>query len=326
MSEILLDDDLAEIAEFGVEIVHLEEHDYPEDGEEHKFDMKHINRVSRVFRDPEKMRTAFESDGVVRCMDGGTEGGLRMAGSGILLPRAQLALPKNHPMADFFREFGIELTGESEAVLLPNDYYLGILRKSVEKKVIRGISAHAECGAANLDLGEIFKKIGVSEDVVKRMISDPRWQSVVDAHAKFFSETLAKKLNLSPSADDWIPIGKMSRKSHKHVEEAFYIDLIGGTRPGVAFDSSKLVGEVPNGFTIHPAISDWENVFHRIEISLDIAKVGHRFSVENPFVIFIINDPAKGKVAPEFLNGIKKAVQKFGKHVIIKQVTPNFGD
>ncbi|MFH0834059.1 MAG: hypothetical protein V2A63_01560 [Patescibacteria group bacterium] len=323
MSETLDYDLLSEeFKEFGKAVVVLNEHDYPEDGE-HKFDMKHINRVSRVFRNPEKMREAFKSDGVVRCMDGGTEGGLRMAGSGILLPRAKFVLPKNHPMAAFFQEFGVELTGESAEVLLPNDHYLSILQDKVEEGIIKGISAHAECGAANLDLGEIFQKIGVPEEVVKKMTSDQRWQSVVDAHAKLFSETLAKKLGVPYS---WIPLDDMSRKSHKHVEEAFYVDLIGGTRPGVAFDSSKLVGEVPNGFTIHPAISDWENIFHRIEISLDIAKVGKRFSPENPFVVFLIDDPQKSQVTPEIIAGIKKAVKKFGNHVIIKQVAPNFGD
>ncbi|MFA6458066.1 MAG: hypothetical protein WCV72_01600 [Patescibacteria group bacterium] len=304
--------------EFGEGSVFLSQKDYPEEGQ-HDFDMKRINRISQVFHKPE-IKEAFKSDGIVKCMDGGTEGGLRMAGSGILLPRKQLALPRNHPMADFFQGFGIELTGESEKVLLPDEDYLDILRDLTLKNIIKGISAHAECGAANGDLGRVFQALGVAPQVVAAMMADSRWQSVVDAHAAFFSETLANELKVNYS---WIPLEGMSRESHGHKEEAFYVDLIGGTRPDVAFDSSKLQDEVPNGFTIHPALSDWTNVFHRIEISLGIAKVEKRFTPQNPFVVFIIDDPLHSRVTKEIIQGIKNATKKFGDCVVIKQVAPN---
>lgn len=302
-------------------VIVLSEGDYS--GDQHEFDMKRIKDIEQVFDDPEKIGEAFKSDGVVRCMDGGTEGGLRMAGSGILLPREKLALPKNHPMAAFFQKFGVELIGESEAVLLPNKDYLNILHEKVQQGIIKGISAHTECGAANGDLGRILKSMNIKEEIVAAMVKDSQWQSVVDAHAKLFSETLALELGVDYS---WIPLEQMTRKSHKHVEEAFYVNLIGGSRPDVAFNSSKLRNDVPNGFTLHPDLSDPKNTFHRIEISLDIAKVAERFSPQNPFLIVIIDDNKNPRANDEMIAGTTKAVQKFGDRVIIKKVAANLGD
>ncbi len=275
------------------------------------------DEILKVF-ESSKIREAFENnDGVVRCMDGGIDGGLQMAGSGILLPRKNLTLSAKHPACEFFEKFGIQLSDDLDKVLLPNEDYLRILKELKEKNIVTGVSAHEDCGAAGKDLERILKAMKVPVEKIDEMKSAGGWQEVVNQHAKFFSTILAEALEASCL---WIPIEKMDRELNNNTEQAFYIDCIGGKQPDFAFDKSKT--NLPNGFTIHPELSDWENIFDRLEKSLDIAHVAERFSTENPFQIILIDDSEK-PVSDEILTGVKQAVAKCADCVVVKRVTPN---
>jgi DNA-binding Lrp family transcriptional regulator len=291
--------------------------DYPDP--ENQLTAQQINRVTLVFKDAELMEEAFKSDGVVRCMDGGTEGGLRMAGSGILLPRKKLAFP-NLPHYKFLQKYGVKPEGAAETAFELEGVYSERLKKLVDQGVVKGISAHEECGAAKGDFERVLRASGIKDDDTIGEILTQTPQFVIDEHARAFSRTLAQVLGVP---DPYIPMKEMSREAHGHKEEAFYIDLIGGTRPGVAFDSGKCPG-LPNGFTIHPALSDWKQVFDRLKISMGIAKVDQHFSKEKPFLVVLIVDPKQpGAVTPEIISGIHKATEKYKDRIVIRQVAPN---
>ena len=271
-----------------------------------------------ILSSSESVEAFHENDGIVRCMDGGTEGGLRIAGSGNLLERDKVVFPAGHPAAEFLGKFGVEVSNEPTEVLLPKEKYLGQLKKLVESGVIKCISAHTECGAGGVDFENILRAMNVSAEKIAEMKADAGWQSAVDAHVELFSGALAKAIETDYL---WIPLDKMSRESHGHIEEAFFVDFVGGKKPEIAFDSRK-ISELPNGFTTHPALSDWSNVLDEIEISTGIAKVADKFSPENPFVILLIDDADNPQVTDEMIAEIEKRVEPVRKNVEIKVVSP----
>ncbi|MCP4976305.1 MAG: hypothetical protein GY931_09115, partial [Maribacter sp.] len=151
-------------------------------------------------------------------------------------------------------------------------------------------------------------------------------QRVIEEHAKLFSKTLSIKLNIP---DHHIHEEHMERLSTVHKEKIVYIDLVGGTDPDLAFGFRKM--ELPNGFILHPFLSNWENIYHRIEITMSIVFSAHgrgaNFDKENPFFIVLIDHPVYQIIEknPGIAHEIQNHIDKlgFGDRVLIHKVTPN---
>jgi hypothetical protein len=167
--------------------------------------------------------------------------------------------------------------------------------------------------------------VGIPADIVKKILSHLP-QRVIEEHAKLFSKTLSIKLNIS---DNYIPDKQMERLSDIHKEKVVYIDLIGGTDPDLAFGFRKM--ELPNGFILHPFLSNWENIYDRIEINMSIVFSSHgrgdHFDKENPFFIVLIDHPVYQIIEnnPEIAQEIQRRIDKLHLEdcVLIHKVTPN---
>ena len=151
-------------------------------------------------------------------------------------------------------------------------------------------------------------------------------QRVIEEHAKLFSKTLSIKLNIP---DHHIYDEHMERLSTVHKEKVVYIDLVGGTNPDLAFGFRKM--ELPNGFILHPFLSNWENIYNRIEITMSIVFSAHgrgdNFDKENPFFIVLIDHPVYQIIEknPEITQEIQDRIDKhgLGDRILIHKVTPN---
>ena len=162
-------------------------------------------------------------------------------------------------------------------------------------------------------------------DIVKKILSRLP-QRVVEEHAKLFSKTLSIKLNIP---DNHISDEHMERLSDIHKEKIVYIDLIGGTDTDLAFGFRKM--ELPNGFILHPFLSNWENIYNRIEITISIVFSAHgrgaNFTEENPFFIVLIDHPVYQIIEknPEITQEIQNRIDKLdlGDRILIHKVTPN---
>ena len=167
--------------------------------------------------------------------------------------------------------------------------------------------------------------VNIPADIVEKILSHLP-QRVIEEHAKLFSKTLSIKLNIP---DEHSHDKQMERLSTVHKEKVVYIDLIGGTDPDMAFGFRKL--ELPNGFILHPFLSNWENIFNRIEINLSIVFSAHGrgayFDKENPFFIVLIDHPIYQIIEknPEIAQEIQDLIVKLGfkDRVLIHKVTPN---
>ncbi len=134
------------------------------------------------------------------------------------------------------------------------------------------------------------------------------------------------KLNIP---DDNIPDEQMERLSTVHKEKIVYIDLIGGTDPDLAFGFRKM--ELPNGFILHPFLSNWENIYNRIEITISIVFSSHgrgaNFNKENPFFIILIDHPIYKIIEknPGIIQEIQDRIENLGfkDRIVIHKVTPN---
>jgi hypothetical protein len=169
------------------------------------------------------------------------------------------------------------------------------------------------------------EEVDIPADIVEQILSHLP-QRVIEEHAKLFSKTLSIKLDIP---DDHIPDEHMERLSTVHKEKIVYIDLIGGTDEDLAFGFRKM--ELPNGFILHPFLSNWENIYNRIEINLSIVFSihgrGDNFSKENPFFIVLIDHPVYKIIEknPEITQEIQERIVKLGLEgrVLIHEVTPN---
>ena len=89
--------------------------------------------------------------------------------------------------------------------------------------------------------------------------------------------------------------------------------------------------ELPNGFILHPFLSNWENIYNRIEINMSIVFSAHgrgaHFDNENPFFIVLIDHPVHQIIEnnPEITQEIQDRINKLdlGDRVLIHKVTPN---
>ncbi len=275
----------------------------------------------------------LKNDGEVVCMDGGIVGNhLHMAGSGILLPRNAYGVP-NDPTYQILQRLcfqaGYKLPLSQDVdILLPENEYIDNFESLRDRGIVKSIASHENCGAAKEDIKRILlnsEAVDIPADIVEKILSNLP-QRVIEEHAKLFSKTLSIKLNIP---DHHISDEHMERLSTIHKEKIVYIDLIGGTDPDLAFGFRKM--ELPNGFILHPFLSNWENIFNRIEINMSIVFSaqgrGDNFTKENPFFIVLIDHPVYQIIEknPEISQEIQSRIEKcgLGDRVLIHKVTPN---
>jgi hypothetical protein len=275
----------------------------------------------------------LKNDGKVVCMDGGIVGNhLHMAGSGILLPRKAYGVPYNITYQILQRlcsqaGYNLPLSLDLD-ILLPENKFIKNFQSLRDRGIVKCISSHENCGAAKEDIKRILlnaEEVDIPADIVEQILSHLP-QRVIEEHAKLFSKTLSIKLDIP---DDHIPDEHMERLSTVHKEKIVYIDLIGGTDEDLAFGFRKM--ELPNGFILHPFLSNWENIYNRIEINLSIVFSihgrGDNFSKENPFFIVLIDHPVYKIIEknPEITQEIQERIVKLGLEgrVLIHEVTPN---
>ncbi len=214
--------------------------------------------LNDIFAHPLILHAFLKNDGEVVCMDGGIVGNhLHMAGSGILLPRKAYRLP-NDPTYQILQRlcsqegYKLPLSHDIDT-LLPENKYIDHLQSLRDRGIVRSISSHQNCGAAKEDIKRILlntEDVDMPADVVEKILTHLP-QRVIEEHAKLFSKTLSIKLNIP---DHHIHDEQMERLSEIHKEKIVYIDLIGGTDPDLAFGFRKM--ELPNGFILHPFLSD----------------------------------------------------------------------
>jgi hypothetical protein len=286
-----------------------------------------------LFAHPLILHAFLKNDGKVVCMDGGIVGNhLHMAGSGILLPRKAYGVPHNITYQILQRlcsqaGYNLPLSLDLD-ILLPENKYIKNFQSLRDRDIVRCISSHENCGAAKEDIKRILlnaEEVDIPADIVEQILSHLP-QRVIEEHAKLFSKTLSIKLNIP---DDHITDEHMERLSTIHKEKVVYIDLIGGTDEDLAFGFRKM--ELPNGFILHPFLSNWENIYNRIEINLSIVFSVHgrgdNFSKENPFFIVLIDHPVYKIIEknPEITQEIQERIVKLGLEgrVLIHEVTPN---
>ncbi len=289
--------------------------------------------LNDLFAHPLILHAFLKNDGKVVCMDGGIVGNhLHMAGSGILLPRKAYGIPHDPTyqiLQQLCSQAGYNLPFSHDIdILLPENKYIENLQSLCGRGIIRCISSHENCGAAKEDIKRILvntEAVDIPADIVEMILSRLP-QRVIEEHGKLFSKTLSIKLNIP---DDHIPDEHMERLSSIHKEKIVYIDLIGGTVQDLAFGFRKM--ELPNGFILHPFLSNWENIYNRIEINLSIVFSAHgrgaHFDKENPFFIVLIDHPVYQIVEknPEIVQEIQERIDKLGLEgrVLIHKVTPN---
>ena len=289
--------------------------------------------LNDLFAHPLILHAFLKNDGKVVCMDGGIVGNhLHMAGSGILLPRKAYGVPHNITYQILQRicsqaGYNLPLSLDLD-ILLPENKFIKNFQSLRDRGIVKCISSHENCGAAKEDIKRILlnaEEVDIPADIVEQILSHLP-QRVIEEHAKLFSKTLSIKLNIP---DDHIPDEHMERLSTVHKEKIVYIDLIGGTDEDLAFGFRKM--ELPNGFILHPFLSNWENIYNRIEINLSIVFSihgrGDNFSKENPFFIVLIDHPVYKIIEknPEITQEIQERIVKLGLEgrVLIHEVTPN---
>ncbi len=289
--------------------------------------------LNDLFAHPLILHAFLKNDGKVVCMDGGIVGNhLHMAGSGILLPRKAYGVPHNITYQILQRicsqaGYNLPLSLDLD-ILLPENKFIKNFQSLRDRGIVKCISSHEHCGAAKEDIKRILlnaEEVDIPADIVEQILSHLP-QRVIEEHAKLFSKTLSIKLNIP---DDHIPDEHMERLSTVHKEKIVYIDLIGGTDEDLAFGFRKM--ELPNGFILHPFLSNWENIYNRIEINLSIVFSVHgrgdNFSKENPFFIVLIDHPVYKIIEknPEIAQEIQGRIVKLGLEgrVLVHEVTPN---
>lgn len=289
--------------------------------------------LNDLFANPLILHSFLKNDGKVVCMDGGIVGNhLHMAGSGILLPRNAFGIPHDPTyqiLQHLCSQAGYKLPSSHDIdILLPEDKFIENFRSLRDRGIVKCISSHENCGAAREDIKRILlntDKVDIPVDIVEKILSLLP-QRIIEEHAKLFSKTLSIKLNIP---DDHITDEHMERLSTVHKEKIVYIDLIGGTDPDMAFGFRKM--ELPNGFILHPFLSDWENIYNRVEINLNIVFSAHgrgaHFDKENPFFIVLIDHPVYQIIEknPKIPQEIQERIVKLGLEgrVLIHKVTPN---
>ncbi|MHC4269436.1 MAG: hypothetical protein ACYSTS_13330 [Planctomycetota bacterium] len=289
--------------------------------------------LNDLFAHPLILHAFLKNDGEVVCMDGGIVGNhLHMAGSGILLPRKVYGFP-NDPTYQIIQQlcsqagYNISLSHDMD-ILLPENEFIKNFQSLRDRGIVKCIASHQNCGAAKEDIKRILLKtetVDLPADTIKKILNQLP-QRVIEEHAKLFSKTLSIKLNIP---DKHIFDESMERLSAIHKEKNVYIDLIGGTDPDLAFGFRKM--ELPNGFILHPFLSNWENIYNRIEITMSIVFSAHgrgaHFNKENPFFIVLIDHPVYQIIEknPGIAQEIQNRIEKLGlkDRVLIHKVTPN---
>ncbi len=289
--------------------------------------------LNDLFANPLILHAFLKNDGKVVCMDGGIVGNhLNMAGSGILLTRKAYGIPHDPTyqiLQQLCSQAGYKLPFSHDIdILLPEDKFIENFQSLRDRDIVRCISSHENCGAAKEDIKRILLNtdtVDIPADIVEKILSRLP-QRIIEEHAKLFSKTLSIKLNIPA---DHITDEHMERLSTIHKEKVVYIDLIGGTDSDMAFGFRKM--ELPNGFILHPFLSNWENIYNRIEINLSIVFSAHgrgaHFDKENPFFIVLIDHPVYQIIEqnPEIVQEIQERIDKLGLEgrVLIHEVTPN---
>ncbi len=289
--------------------------------------------LNDLFANPLILHAFLKNDGKVVCMDGGIVGNhLHMAGSGILLPRKAYGIPHDPTyqiLQQLCSQAGYKLPFSHDIdILLPKDEFIENFQSLRDRDIVRCISSHENCGAAKEDIKRILLNtdtVDIPADIVEKILSRLP-QRIIEEHAKLFSKTLSIKLNIP---DNHIADEHMERLSTIHKEKIVYIDLIGGTDEELAFGFRKM--ELPNGFILHPFLSNWENIYNRIEINLNIVFSAHgrgaNFDKKNPFFIVLIDHPVYQIIEknPKIPQEIQERIVKLGLEgrVLIHKVTPN---
>ncbi len=289
--------------------------------------------LNDVFAHPLILHAFLKNDGKVVCMDGGIVGNhLHMAGSGILLPRKAYGIPHDPTyqiLQQLCSQAGYKLPFSHDIdILLPENKFIENFQSLRDRGIVKSIASHENCGAAKEDIKRILLNtdtVDIPADIVEKILSHLP-QRVIEEHAKLFSKTLSIKLNIP---DHHIHDEQMERLSTVHKEKVVYIDLVGGTNPDLAFGFRKM--ELPNGFILHPFLSNWENIYNRIEITMSIVFSAHgrgaNFTEENPFFIVLIDHPVYQIIEknPEITQEIQNLIDKLGlgDRVLIHTVTPN---
>ncbi|ODS30372.1 MAG: hypothetical protein SCARUB_04516 [Candidatus Scalindua rubra] len=289
--------------------------------------------LNDVFEHPLILHAFWGNDGKVVCMDGGIVGNhLHMGGSGILLPRKKYGIPTD-PIYQIIQQlcsqegYNIPFSHDID-ILLPENKYIENFQSLCGRGILKRITSHQNCGAAKVDIKRILlntEEVDIPEDIIEKILNNLP-QRVIEEHAKLFSKTLSIKLGIP---DAHIPEEQMERLPHIHREKIVYIDLIGGTDPYLTFCFRKL--ELPDGFILHPFLSDWENIFERLEVGLSITFSAHgrgdEFSKENPFFVVLIDHPVYRIIEknPEIPREIQNRINKLDleDRILIHTVTPN---
>ncbi len=289
--------------------------------------------LNDLFAHPLILHSFLKNDGEVVCMDGGIVGNhLHMAGSGILLPRKTYGFP-NDPTYRIIQQlcsqagYSIPLSHDLN-ILLPENKFIENFESLRDRSIVKSIASHQNCGAAKEDIKRILlntEAVKISADIVEKILRHLP-ERIIEEHAKLFSKTLSLKLNIP---DHHILDEEMERLPTVHKEKVVYIDLIGGTNQSLAFCFRKM--ELPNGFILHPFLSNWENIYHRIEVTMSIVFSTHgrgvHFDKENPFFIVLIDHPIYQIIEknPDIIQEIQDRINKLGfeDRVLIHTVTPN---
>lgn len=311
--------------------------DAPKDYENGK---KFDEYLDKVTTDPSFFRTFLECSSEVVCMDGGIHGNhLRAEGGGILTERndKNMKFPNSGPYAklkttlstleeemkmyDPSVSLPFEWADEEDySVLLPTESQLDTLQEQVARGVLTKMHAHADCGAAKVDIMRVLhfqlahmsfatvekaaRALGYHqeerervryEDFILACVMKRVPQKYIDEHAQIWTKTVANTLKIPHG---YITEEQIERVEGKHTEVAMYMDMVGGGYDGLAFDP-KIVG-LPSGFIYHPKITSWERALRKIPVALSIAFGDHGpgkefFSEERPFQIVLLEHPMEGQ-------------------------------
>jgi hypothetical protein len=237
-----------------------------------------IHDLKDFLENPEAAPFFLGENTEMGCMDGRVkpEGGLGLAGSGILLPRD----PENKE--------------------LPAKQYRDILVKMASEGKLTKITwhhGHGGCGAAGLYL----KKSGIEKPT----------EVQISKAAQDFAENLTQFINreLKKSHNKHTVIVEEAPAEGNHGERGVYVDMT--NRLDLISSDMSVKKQLPNGFTVNPRLTnDLGYVVEEIKVAISIAFKGHglgerEFTEENPFFIMVADskeNPLPVKNFPAMVN------------------------
>jgi hypothetical protein len=234
---------------------------------------------------------AFKADRYCRCIDEGTENGIRAAGSGI-------AYVKTEGLDKGFIGYNAIQSGINAAA------------EAFRNAPLLGIYSHEECGAAKL-------VYGLLPDVFKGQLKMDHKIESSDEFGDYFAKELAKKLRKRYKGQ--IHIGHMSRPSGHHITRYTYIDGTG------VFNPAAIKG-LPNGFVISRKYLGAKETEVEADVSISISTGDHGFGAKitpnQPHVLVAIGNPKIRGLSVQMLKReMQPLVAKYGGKVIVDGFT-----